>query len=274
MKSVIRRKTAAALLAGALLCGGAAACSKDEPKGTSANSQEGGAKPADVSPAAAVDKAVKKGEAIASLTYKIKGTMAEGSMAGDGAVDLKKRVMAMKMKVKAGAEGGGEIEFRLVGEAMYMRVDEQGGTEKWMKFDLGNLPDGQNPLDGMSTAQDPTAGTAGMRAAKDLKKVGEETVEGVETTHYTGTVTLDQLRAELKSDDAKAFDDFGKEGVDKLTMDMWIDGEDNTKQFRMRGDSKKGPLDMTFVFGEINQPVTVEVPPASKVMDLKELSGS
>ena len=39
-------------------------------------------------------------------------------------------------------------------------------------------------------------------------------------------------------------------------MDMWVDGDDHTKQFRMQGDADKGKLDMTFTFLDYNKPVT------------------
>jgi hypothetical protein len=111
-----------------------------------------------------------------------------------------------------------------------------------------------------------------------VKKVGTEKVEGVETTHYKGTVTLGQFREALKDEDEatrekreKSLDQYEKMGVDELTMDMWIDGEDHTKQFRMRGDADKGPLDMTITFLEFNEPVTIEAPPAKDTADLAEM---
>ena len=75
-----------------------------------------------------------------------------------------------------------------------------------------------------------------------MKKVGTETVEGVKTTHYTGTVSLDrppegrQGRGEGHPRAAREEpQQYEKMGLDKFTMDMWVDGEDHTKQFRMRG---------------------------------------
>ncbi|MGY4276602.1 hypothetical protein ACVILE_002782 [Streptomyces sp. M18.1] len=57
-------------------------------------------------------------------------------------------------------------------------------------------------------------------------------------------------------------------------MDMWVDGDDRTKQFRMRGDAKKGPLDMTITFLGVNEPVKVTAPPAKDTMDLAEMMES
>ena len=100
-----------------------------------------------------------------------------------------------------------------------------------------------------------------------MKKVGTETVDGVKTTHYKGTVTLDDFRDSLKGEDKatrekreKSLDQYEKMGVDTFTMDMWVDGDDHTKQFRMRGDADKGTLDMTITFLDFNKPVTVDGP--------------
>ncbi|MFI8832793.1 hypothetical protein ACIGPN_17400 [Streptomyces afghaniensis] len=68
-----------------------------------------------------------------------------------------------------------------------------------------------------------------------------------------------------------------------LTMDLWIGGDNQTKQYRMRGDTRatRGgtegkplefidgePLDLTITFLDINQPVTVEAPPSEDTADL------
>lgn len=151
----------------------------------------------------------------------------------------------------------------------------------WMKFDLSGSDAGKelDQLGSTSQAeQNPAAESTFLTGAKDVKKVGSEKVDGVETTHYTGTVTLADLRASLKKDDAetrerreKSIKQYEKMGIDKLTMDMWIDGDDHTKQFRTKGDTDKGPLDMTITFLDYNKPVEIKAPPAKDVADLADL---
>ncbi|GDY51126.1 hypothetical protein SVIO_017490 [Streptomyces violaceusniger] len=112
-----------------------------------------------------------------------------------------------------------------------------------------------------------------------MKRVGEETIDGVRTTHYRGTITLGQMRASLKDEDAttrerreknlKAYEEMG---VDRLSMDMWIDPDGHTKRFRIRGEGEKGPLDMTITFSALNEPVTVKAPPADQTTDISELA--
>ena len=80
-----------------------------------------------------------------------------------------------------------------------------------------------------------------------MRRVGNETIDGVRTTHYRGTVTLAQMRASLKDEDAaprerheKNLRQYEELGVDRLTMDMWIDQDSHTKRFRTRGNGDSG----------------------------------
>ncbi len=239
-----------------------------------------------MTPAAAVAKAAKNTEDITSLSYRMTGrTPEEGRVKAEAQMRMKPDV-AMSMKMTALDQGeDGTAEIRLVDKAMYIGGGAAAAKEmdgkSWIKFDLSTL--GDDALGGAA----PGAGTADKNPAqestfltgsKDVKKVGTEKIDGVETTHYQGTVTLADFRASLKDEDKatrekreKSLEQYEKMGVDALTMDMWVDGEDHTKQFRMQGDADKGKLDMTITFVDFNKPVTVEAPPAKDTMDLAEM---
>ncbi|MCX4908089.1 DUF1396 domain-containing protein [Streptomyces sp. NBC_00878] len=273
-----RRGATGAALAALVLTGGAVGCSKD---GASEESPK-------MTPAAAVAKAAKNTEDITSISYRMTGrTPEEGRVKADAQMRMKPDV-AMSMKITALDQGAdGTAEIRLVDKAMYIGGGAAAAKEmdgkSWIKFDLSTL--GDDALGGAA----PGAGTADKNPAqestfltgsKDVKKVGTEKVDGVETTHYKGTVALDDFRESLKDESKttreqreKSLEQYEKMGVDTLTMDMWIDGEDHAKQFRMRGDADKGKLDMTITFVDYNKPVTVEAPPAKDVMDLAEMMG-
>ncbi|PNG21323.1 DUF1396 domain-containing protein [Streptomyces cahuitamycinicus] len=240
----------------------------------------------EMTPAAAVAKAAKNTEDITSLQYRMKGTVPEsGRVTGEASMRLKPTI-AMSMKMQAPDQAAGEsVEIRLVDKAMYLgggaEMAKEMDGKRWLKFDLSGS-DAAKDLDQMGSTsqaeQNPAAESTFLTGAKDVKKVGSEKVDGVETTHYSGTVTLADLRASLKDSKAetrkqreKSIKQYEKLGVDKLTMDMWVDGEDHTKQFRMKGQADKGPMDMTITFLDYNKPVTVKVPPAGEVADLGEM---
>jgi hypothetical protein len=268
----MRTSIPAAGLGALLLAAGAVGCGSEESP--------------EMTPAAAVAKAAKNTEDITSLQYRMKGTVPEsGRVEGEASMRLKPTI-AMSMKMQAPEQAAGEtVEIRLVDKAMYLgggaEMAKEMDGKRWLKFDLSGS-DAAKDLDKMGSTsqaeQNPAAESTFLTGAKDVKKVGSEKVDGVETTHYTGTVTLAELRASLKDSKGetreqreKSIKQYEKLGVDKLTMDMWVDGEDHTKQFRMKGQADKGPMDMTITFLDYNKPVTVKAPPAGEVADLGEM---
>ncbi|WP_030145439.1 hypothetical protein [Streptomyces violaceorubidus] len=275
MKTSVRMPVGAGLAA-LLLAAGAVGCSKDD---TASESPE-------MTPAAAVAKAAKNSEEINSLRYRMTGKVPEeGRVKAEAQMQIKP-TLAMSMKMTALDQGAdGTAEIRLVDKAMYIGGGPEAAKEmdgkSWIKFDLSAMGAGDelNQLGGASQAdKNPATESTFLTGAKDVEKVGTETVDGVKTTHYKGTVALADLEKSLGDEDKatrekrqKSLEQYDKMGLDKLTMDMWVDGDDQTKQFRMRGDADKGPLDMTITFLGFNEPVKVTAPPAAETADLGEM---
>ncbi|MFH8802491.1 DUF1396 domain-containing protein [Streptomyces sp. NPDC017936] len=267
-------KAAGAGTAVLLLAAGAVGCSG------------GGEESPAMTPAAAVAVAAKNTEEITSLSYRMKGrTPEEGRVEAEAEMQIKP-ALAMSMKMKALDQGAdATAEIRLVDKVMYIGGGAEAAKEmdgkSWLKFDLSALGAGQQNgrLGGASQAEkNPAAESTFLTGAENVEKVGTETVDGVKTTHYKGTVTLDDLRDSFKDEDKatreqreKSLAQYEKMGVDELNMDMWVDAKDHTKQFRMRGTADKGPLDLTITFLDYNQPVKVTAPPAEETVDLAEM---
>lgn len=270
----VRRGATGAALAALVLGGGAVACSK----GTDQSPE--------MTPAAAVAKAAKNTEDITSLHYRMAGKVPEeGRVTAEASMSMKPLAMSMKMTA-ADSGTDGPVEMRLVDGAMYIGGGAQAAKEmdgkSWIKFDMSALGAGKgmsaDQLGGGEADKNPAAESTFLTGSKNVKKVGTETVEGVKTTHYKGSITLDGLRKTLKSESKatreqreKSLEQYEKMGIDAITMDAWIDGGSRTKQFRMRGTAEKGPLDMTVTFLDYNKPVTVKAPPAKDTADLAEM---
>ncbi|AKZ57515.1 conserved exported protein of unknown function [Streptomyces ambofaciens ATCC 23877] len=275
MKTSVRVPVGAGLSA-LLLAAGAVGCSEGG----------GGEESPKMTPAAAVAKAAKNTEKIDSLRYRMTGRAPEEGRVEAEAEMRMKPTLAMSMKMTALDQGAdAKAEIRLVGKAMYIGGGAEAAKEmdgkSWIKFDLAALGADKelNQLGGASQAdKNPATESTFLTGAKDVEKVGTETVEGVETTHYKGTVALADLEKSLEGEDKdtrdkrrKSLEQYKEMGVDKLTMDTWIDGDDHTKRFRVRGDADKGPLDMTITFLGFNEPVKVTAPPAKDTVDLAEM---
>lgn len=261
-------------LAVLLLGTGAVACSE----GASEESPK-------MTPAAAVAKAAKNVEDITSLSYRMTGrTPEEGRVKADAKMRLKPDV-AMSMKITALDQGAdGTAEIRLVDKAMFIGGGAAAAAEmdgkSWIKFDLSALGAGAGESLGAAGQADknPAQESTFLTGSKDVKEVGTETVDGVKTTHYAGTVTLDEFRDSLKKETKatretreKSLEQYEKLGIEKFTMDLWVGEDELTKQFRMRGAADKGPLDMTITFDDFNKPVSIAAPAAKDVADLADM---
>ncbi|MFJ8810636.1 DUF1396 domain-containing protein [Streptomyces sp. NPDC102490] len=275
MKTSVRVPVGAGLAA-LLLAAGAVGCSQED---NASDSPE-------MTPAAAVAKAAKNSEEINSLRYRMTGKVPEAGRVKAEAQMQIKPALAMSMKMTALDQGAdGTAEIRLVDKALFVGGGPEAAKEmdgkSWIKFDMSAMgADEQlNQLGGASQAdKNPATESTFLTGAKDVEKVGTETVDGVETTHYKGTVTLADLEKSIGDEDKatrdkrqKSLEQYEKMGLDKLTMDMWVDGDEQTKQFRMRGNADKGPLDMTITFLGFNEPVKVTAPPAAETADLAEM---
>ncbi|MFE7854351.1 DUF1396 domain-containing protein [Streptomyces sp. NPDC057403] len=274
VRGSVRRGATGAGLVALLLAAGAVGCQKSGSEQSPA-----------MTPAAAVAKAAKNTQDITSMHYRMAGKVpGEGRISGEAAMSMKPMAMSMKMTAQDQSTDG-PVEIRVVGKAMYVggagMAKEMDG-KSWIKFDMSALgADKQmntQQLGAGQADQNPAADSTFLTGSKDVKKVGTETVDGVKTTHYRGTVTVDAIKASLKGESKtvreqreKALDQYTKMGVDALTMDMWVDGQDHTKQFRMRGDADKGPLDLTITFLDFNKPVKVAAPPVKDTADLAEM---
>ncbi|MEU6364812.1 DUF1396 domain-containing protein [Streptomyces sp. NPDC046931] len=277
VRNRVERGAAGAVIAALVLGGGAVACSK----GTEEKSPE-------MTPAAAVAEAAKTAQQITSLHYRMTGKVpGAGQVQAEARMSMKPLAMSMKMTASE-QKTAGPVEIRLVDKAMYIgggaEAAKEMGGKHWIKFDLAALgADKQlntQQLGAGQAGQNPAQDSTFLTSSKHVTKVGVETVGGVKTTHYKGDLTLADMRAYLKAqklDEAtlkqreKSLDQYAKMGADKMSMDMWIDGSNHTKQFRMRGDAAQGPLDMTITFLDYNKPVTVTAPSAKDTADLAEM---
>ncbi|MEU9116477.1 hypothetical protein AB0D04_33200 [Streptomyces sp. NPDC048483] len=270
-----------ALLAGVMLCGTAACSSSD---GASRDRSAKQPETFHAAPVAAVRKAVDKGARLNSVSYRINGKVAgQGTVEGKVSFSVRPRAIDMRMKASGGAQEG-EFSVRLIGGTVYVGGGERAAAalqgKHWLKLPMkGKGAGGPGGFGGMrqQADQDPTAQASLLTQSGDVKKVGKETVDGVQTTHYAGTVSVEKL---LKRPGAKgvpaakrrerAVERFRQLGVKALKLDLWVGPDDRTVKLRERAQTGQGPLDLSIHFFDINKPVTVQAPPASDTVDLAQ----
>lgn len=240
------------------------------------------------SAADAVAWAAEKTEGVTFLHYRVTGKFPErGRIADEGTVRTKPMAARLRTANLSGDEQG-KTELRLVDGVLYGSatddmVAEMGGrhwisygpnakftTHGGLRMDVGGLRD--------QVGRNPAREAAFLATAEDVKRIGSEKVDGADTTHYAGTATVDELRASLKEIKDKAtregrensLDQYEKAGVDELTLDVWVDRDDQVKQLRTQGFGRHGALDLTFTFLDQDKPVTVPAPRADDTADLRK----
>ncbi|WP_371670583.1 hypothetical protein OG985_24970 [Streptomyces sp. NBC_00289] len=230
-------------------------------------------------PAVAVAKAARTSRDITSLHYRVSGTLpVKGHLEAEASMTTKPLAMSMKITAPAHLGGGVGLEIRFVDKVMYVRSDAIRAEKLRGRSWLSTAPAvwGRTGVDNQSYGVlpgqlegTPTVQSTLLTGSKDLRLIGTETVDGVETRHYKGTVNSEGLKL-------GRLDRFIQlEVSDPLTMDLWTDGDGRTKQFRMRAEGNdvatgtgNGPLDLTVTFLDINQSLTIKAPPAADTTPL------
>jgi hypothetical protein len=185
-----------------------------------------------------------------------------------------------------GIPGAGDtkIQARMVDGVMYLNLGDIGGGsdqglsamtggKSWMKLDLGALGQGSSGAGGGLGDADPGGTLDALRGVGDVERVGTETLRGVETTHYTATIdpqkALDETPAELRDKVQKGLDELGG----PVPVDVWIDGDGQTRKIAMDVDAKAGRVSTNIEYYDFGTDVDVSAPPADDVFDLRDLFG-
>jgi hypothetical protein len=177
------------------------------------------------------------------------------------------------------------IEMLLVDRTMYMKMPMLsqlgGGSMKpWLRMSLDELgaESGVNidELLQQSRQMDPIQNTKMLTASKDVREVGKETVNGVETTHYTGTYRMEEAIAKLPADQQEAVRKAtGQAGMSPMNFDLWVDDQQLPRKMTMKGQmGPEGPMTMTMTYRDFGKPVQVTAPPAGQVTDFSKLMES
>lgn len=169
----------------------------------------------------------------------------------------------------------GGMQMRFVDKTIYLKsplFQKLGGSSKpWIKFDVSKLgqKSGVNYEQMLKTAQDqanPVTYTKMFTTSKDVKKVGQETVRGVQTTHYTGTVDLTKAFAKL-SPKARTSAESQLKQFKHVKFDLFTDAQQLPRKIVMHGRSSGTNYSTTLLYSDFGQPVHVAAPPAAQTAD-------
>ncbi|MGW6710753.1 hypothetical protein ACWGDE_38490 [Streptomyces sp. NPDC054956] len=160
----------------------------------------------------------------------------------------------------------GTITMRLVQGAYYYNVDPaQDGPFKgktWLKIEASAIL-GDKGASAMNAGNnDPTAGLKTLKWAKNVTKVGTESVNGKNAVHYHATIPTDKL-----GDAASVFGAVGGGQAGELVADVWVDDQGM-------------PAKLSQVYGNVSAEIEflsfgvakdIAVPPAAETADMTDL---
>lgn len=234
--------------------------------------------------ASAADRTLDKGTGRFDLqTAFTLPLLGRATVSGEGSFDNAKQAMDVTLNVNGiGAGMPTSVELRLLQQAMYVQLDglPAGGQlpngKSWVKVDLERaLKKLGVDLANLGLGQSPTGVLAQLRGSTNTQKVGTETIDGVRTTHYRGTVdvqdALDQATAKERKTLQRLLDEAKAHGVDatSTTFDVWVGDDGLVRRLTQRVGSV-GHLTMTF--SDYGEPVHIEAPAADDTVDLSDLS--
>lgn len=214
-----------------------------------------------LAPAAYVKKAAAKTAQAPSEHATLDGSVSlqgqQVTMTGEGDFDNPQHQGTMQVHAKiAGVDM--QIDEILDGTSIYLRSPLLAAAipagKTWMKLDLEKLGKSQGVDLSALLAQNPTQSFSQLQASGQVTKVGEETIDGVDTTHYRGRVDLAKL---------KEF-----QGAVAQPYDVWIGRDDGyVHRMRMGYSAGKQSVSMTMNFSDFGKSVSVNVPPQSDTFD-------
>ena len=201
----------------------------------------------------------------------------------------------LDMSQLAGAAGIKASQFKateiLNGTVFYMRFPFLDGklpdNKKWIKVHLakaGNVA-GLNLGQALQPGQDPGQQLSYLRTVSNAKKVGTETIDGVETTHYHGVEQLgrypDLLPADQRAAARQAVQKLIKAiGTSSAPIDAWV-GKDNlirrmhlTMAMAIPQSGQKFTMDITENLSDFGAQVDATPPPDKEVFDATKATGN
>ncbi|ROT31251.1 LppX_LprAFG lipoprotein [Micromonospora sp. HM5-17] len=266
-----RWKNAAVLSVSALTVFAVAACGSDT--GSSSNEPK---KPSVLELLASdlkgsLQKVVDTTDKVDSVSIKVEGTAANEKFTMQGALDLRD---PLKAEITMDAPGDGPTTVRMIGSVFYVEVPEADradmGGKRWIKMDLA-AAGAQAGMEFTKQLEDidPTKQVKTLLATEGVTALGEETVNGVRTVHYTVTTPVATYLGQLDADARKAVEqELTKSGVKDVKLDLWVDEQYLPRRAHVVMGTTN---DITVDYTDYGKPVTVEAPPASETADLAEM---
>lgn len=273
------------LIAGgvAVALAGVAGCSTNSTTSNGGSNGSGAGAALNISPAAFIKSALTKTSDY--KTVHVTGTISGGTL--NATMDAHEQFspsIAMSMTLSSSALNVTEI---LVGDTIYMKIPQLSGElggKTWVKIDLsamGSLGSAFESMTNSAKSMDPTQQLQLLLASGDLRKVGTETVDGVQAVHYAGTVDAATFvnsaaaTANLTPDQISQLKSLLKAGgVTTESVDLWAASDGLPVREKVATNTSMGAVTVDLHMSDWGKPVSVSAPPADQVGDMSSMLGN
>jgi hypothetical protein len=226
-----------------------------------------------VTPVAFVKQAAHKTAQAPSEHVALEGTTKVAGQAiglhGQGDFDNQKKLGTLHATFTAGGLNGA-IDEVLNGTTIYLKSPLFSATlpqgKSWIKLDLQKFGQSQGIDFSALTSQNPADALNQLARTGSVATVGDETVNGADTTHYRAHIDVSKV-PQGKKLQALANAKYGP-------VDLWI-GKDDGYVHRMRtsysvqpnGTAAAQQVAFTMDFSDFGKSVDVSLPPAGQTVD-------
>jgi hypothetical protein len=159
--------------------------------------------------------------------------------------------------------------------------------KRWLKIDLAKAGKAAGiDLGALAQqGQDPTQAVSYLKAASgDVKRVGEEDVRGVPTTHYRATIDFRRYPDTVPAKDRAAVRATIEQviklsGSNTAPMEVWIGKDDVVRRVKQTirtlvAPGTRGTINQQVELFDFGTPVDVTLPPAREIQDSTDLAAA
>ncbi|MBO1413866.1 hypothetical protein [Streptomyces sp. FH025] len=255
-------RLASTVVTAAVLLGGVTACGSKGGDGAKGGDSAAGALTGDPKAALAASAVVMQKAGNGKIDMASPGGSDHTS--GKGTADWKDPGKP-SADLTAQVEDNKQLRIRVIGADGYVGSDDVAalGGKHWIKLPAGN--DLGDSMLAVGQMLNPVVQLTVAAQSGKLSKVGEETVDGVKTTHLRAvedTSVLVGAMTGLSADQRKAVQKTLEDDGTSLTVDFWLNGKQELVQYKEYGDKNGEKEAVTIKYSDLGKADKIEAPAA------------